>query len=401
MTGFAAPVPLALYVHWPWCLSKCPYCDFNSYPIGHEGVPERAYVGALLADLEQDLPEVRDRPVESVFIGGGTPSLLSAEAVHRLLGELRSRLHFAAGLEITLEANPGAVSWRKFSEYRAAGVNRLSIGVQSFAADVLRRLGRSHNPDQARLAAEAVHRAGFDDFNLDLMVGLPGQTLQQASADIAAAVDLAPSHISYYQLTLEPNTPFHRHPPALPDEDEVWLMQHHGQAMLAEKGYVQYEVSAHARSGRRCRHNLNYWMFGDYLGIGAGAHGKLSDAGSGAIRRRWKLQNPWRYMKQAGARSGIGGDRFLQADDLPLEFMLNAMRLNDGVAVDLFTERTGLPWQVMMPALDRACTRGLLEITGQWMRPTALGWRFLNELLELFMPEPRPGTRRPVAGESG
>ncbi|MEE4376823.1 MAG: radical SAM family heme chaperone HemW [Candidatus Competibacteraceae bacterium] len=379
-------VPLALYIHIPWCVRKCPYCDFNSHPL-RDSLPERAYIDALLADLDHDLPGVQNRTIESIFIGGGTPSLFSAEAIGRLLTGLSARLTLAEDVEVTLEANPGTVEQDKFSEFRAAGINRLSIGVQSFHPEHLQLLGRIHSREEAWRAAETAHQAGFDNFNLDLMFGLPTQTPAQALADVITAIALEPTHISYYQLTLEPNTLFHKYPPTLPDDDRVWQIQEQGQAELAEQGYAQYEISAYARPGRRCRHNLNYWTFGDYLGIGAGAHGKLSDLTTGAITRLAKTKHPATYLRHSEDSTAVTDIRFLQQAELPLEFMLNAARLLDGVPARLFCERTGLPLQALEPQLTQARTRGLLEPGLERLQPTALGWRFLNELLESFVPE--------------
>lgn len=385
MLEFSSPIPLAIYLHIPWCVRKCPYCDFNSHPaLGP--IPQRAYADALLADLEQDLPRVWGRRIESVFIGGGTPSLLSAEMLDRLLSGLRTRLPLRPDLEITLEANPGAVERGQFAEFRAAGINRLSIGVQSFDDGQLRQLGRIHNRREAFAAAEAAHAAGLDHFNLDLMFGLPGQTVAQALADIANAVALQPTHLSYYQLTIEPNTVFHHSPPTLPDDETTDQMQQQAQAALARQGYQRYEVSAYARPDRQCRHNLNYWEFGDYLGIGAGAHGKLTDPGSRRIHRIWKIKHPDDYLATAGSVAGIGGDAPIREADLPVEFLMNALRLVDGVPVELFSERTGLPLTVLEPALSQARERGLLEPDTQWLQPTELGQRFLNDLLPMFMP---------------
>ncbi len=385
MLEFSAPIPLALYVHSPWCVRKCPYCDFNSHP-ARGPIPERAYVDALLADLEQDLPRVWGRRMESVFIGGGTPSLLSAEALDRLLSGLRARLPLRPDVEITLEANPGAVERSQFAEFRAAGINRLSIGVQSFDDGQLQQLGRIHNRRDAFAAAEAAHAAGLDNFNLDLMFGLPGQTVAQALADIANATALQPAHLSYYQLTIEPNTAFHHAPPTLPSDEITDQIQCQAQAALARQGYQRYEVSAYARPDRRCRHNLNYWEFGDYLGIGAGAHGKLTDPASRQIHRLWKLKHPDDYLAAAGSAAGIGGDAPIREADLPVEFLMNALRLVDGVPVALFSERTRLPLTVLEPALSQARERGLLELDAERLQPTELGLRFLNDLLPLFMP---------------
>jgi putative oxygen-independent coproporphyrinogen III oxidase len=385
MPAFTAPVPLALYVHIPWCARKCPYCDFNSHET-RGSVPERAYVDALLADLEQDLPRVWGRRLESVFIGGGTPSLFSAEALERLLSGLRARLPLRPGTEITLEANPGTVERGRFAEFREAGINRLSIGVQSFDDEQLRRLGRIHDRRDAFAAAEAAHGAGLDNFNLDLMFGLPGQTVAQGLADIANAIALQPAHFSYYQLTIEPNTLFHQSPPTLPDDEMIDAIQQRAQVELARQGYERYEVSAFARENRRCRHNLNYWEFGDYLGIGAGAHGKLTDPASGQIHRLWKLKHPRDYLEGAGSPTGIGGDEPIHEADLPVEFLMNVLRLVEGVPVELFAERTGLPPQVLEPGLSRARARGLLEKDPGRLGATEFGLRFLNDLLQAFMP---------------
>ncbi len=384
MLRLTAPIPLALYVHIPWCVRKCPYCDFNSHE-ARGPVPEQAYVDALLADLEQDLSRVWGRRITSVFIGGGTPSLLSAETLDRLLAGLRARLPLRLDLEITLEANPGAVERGRFAEFRAVGVNRLSIGVQSFEDEHLRRLGRIHNRREAFAAADEAHAAGLDNFNLDLMFGLSGQTVDQALADIATAMALQPAHLSYYQLTIEPNTAFQRSPPTLPDDDAVALVQEQAQAELTRRGYQQYEVSAYARPGRRCRHNLNYWEFGDYLGIGAGAHGKLSDPASGRIHRLWKLKHPRDYLAAAGT-AVIGGDAPIREADLPVEFLMNALRLVEGVPATLFAERTGLPLAALEPALSRAREAGLLEEDPVRLRASERGLRFLNDLLQEFMP---------------
>jgi len=378
-------VPLALYIHIPWCIRKCPYCDFNSHE-ARGPLPERAYVDALLADLEQDLPRVWGRRIDSVFMGGGTPSLLSAEALDRLLSGLRARLPLRPDVEITLEANPGAVEQGRFAEFRAAGVNRLSIGVQSFHDEHLQKLGRIHDRRAAFAAAEAAHAAGLDNFNLDLMFGLPGQTVDQALADIANAVALQPAHVSYYQLTIEPNTFFHQSPPTLPDEDACDAIQERAQAELARQGYERYEVSAYARENRRCRHNLNYWEFADYLGIGAGAHSKLTDPAAGRIHRLWKLKHPQDYLARAGTPESIGGDAPIQEADLPVEFLMNALRLVEGAPATLFSERTGLPLEALEPALNRVRERGLMETNPDRLQPTETGLRFLNDLLQEFIP---------------
>jgi len=386
MLSFHAPLPLSLYIHFPWCVRKCPYCDFNS----HEApgpIPEVAYVDALLADLQQELPAVWGRPVRSIFIGGGTPSLMSPEGLDRMLSQLRALLGFGPEVEITLEANPGTVEQQRFTEFRAAGVNRLSIGIQSFDKDKLQRLGRIHSRDEAIRAAEAAHAAGFDNFNLDLMFGLPDQNEAQAQADVQQAIALAPSHISYYQLTIEPNTAFAHRPPVVPEDDVLWAMQCRGQETLAAAGYVQYEVSAHAREGARCQHNLNYWQFGDYLGIGPGAHGKITHAGEGRVERNWKQRHPQQYLQTAGGAEMIAGRRELARDDLALEFMMNALRLTQGFDSRLFQDHTGLPLSVLARSLERAVAMGLIEWQPQRILPTERGRNYLNELLQLFMPE--------------
>jgi oxygen-independent coproporphyrinogen-3 oxidase len=389
MPVFTAPIPLALYIHIPWCARKCPYCDFNSHE-AREPLPERAYVDALLADLEQDLPRIWGRRIESVFIGGGTPSLFSAETLDRLLSGLRARLPLRPDLEITLEANPGTVERSKFAEFREVGINRLSIGVQSFDDGHLQALGRIHDRRAAIAAAEAAHAAGLDNFNLDLMFGLPGQTVEQALTDIACALALQPAHLSYYQLTLEPNTRFYRSPPLLPDDETIDVIQERAQEELARHGYPRYEVSAYARADRRCRHNLNYWAFGDYLGIGAGAHGKLSDPAAGQIQRLWKVKHPRDYLARAGTPAGVGGDAPVREAELPLEFLMNALRLIEGVPAALFGERAGLPLAALEPGWSQARARGLLENDPERLQASELGLRFLNDLLQAFILETEP-----------
>lgn len=382
---FTALPPLALYVHIPWCVRKCPYCDFNSHE-AKGALPEAEYIDALILDLEHDLPRVWGRKVSSIFIGGGTPSLFAPESIDRLLSAVRARLPLLPTAEITLEANPGTVEQGRFAEYRAAGVNRLSIGVQSFQDDLLQRLGRIHGGREAVRAAEQAHAAGFDNFNLDLMFGLPQQTVTAALADVATAMDLEPSHLSFYHLTIEPNTYFYKHTPELPPDDLAWRMQEECQAQLAQRSYAHYEVSAYARDGKQCAHNLNYWKFGDYLGIGAGAHAKISDAQAQSIRRLWKIKNPRDYMSAVARSAHIGGDAPIGVEDAPLEFMMNALRLIDGVELSLFRERTGLAPDLLEPMLNHARERGLLDADAQRLRATAHGQRYLNDLLEIFVP---------------
>ena len=384
----ASPPPLSLYVHVPWCVRKCPYCDFNSHQAKGEP-PFADYVDALLRDLDQDLPMVWGRPVQSVFFGGGTPSLMPPEQIDRFLQGASARLQLVPGCEITLETNPGTAEHGRFEGYLAAGVNRLSFGIQSFDDGCLRRLGRIHDSREAESAVKLATDAGFDNFNLDLMYALPGQDLDMAVHDLERAFALGPSHVSHYQLTLEPNTLFAARPPAgLPDDDLAWDMQEHCQALLAERGFEQYEVSAYARAGRQCRHNLNYWAYGDYLGIGAGAHGKVTFGHDGSILRRWKQRHPARYLASAGTPENIGGDDRVAPPQRAFEFMLNALRLVEGFGLDTFELRTGLPRTTIQPRLDAATARGWLEIAGDRVRPTPLGRRFTNDVVSLFLDPP-------------
>jgi oxygen-independent coproporphyrinogen-3 oxidase len=374
---------LALYVHMPWCVRKCPYCDFNSHQL-KSAQPDGAYIDALLRDFETELPRVARRRVETVFFGGGTPSLFSPDDFARLLEALRRRIEFAVDVEITLEANPGTIERGSFAGYAQAGINRVSLGAQTFSASALARLGRIHTPDHTHRAVEELRAAGIHDFNLDLMYALPGQTLDDAIADVGMACSLGPSHISYYQLTLEPGTVFYTRPPPLPDDDAAWEIQTHGQRLLRESGYVQYEVSAYARAGAQCRHNLNYWRFGDYLGLGAGAHGKLTMELPGAVFRSAKPKQPRDYQSDAGG-AALGERRAIPVADLPFEFMLNALRLNDGFEEALFESRTGLAMAGIEPSMTKARTRHLIEATDNGWKPTDLGRRFLNDLLLSFL----------------
>jgi len=379
--------PLSLYVHLPWCVRKCPYCDFNSHE-GRGALPFDAYVDALLADLDFDLPLVWGRTIHSVFFGGGTPSLFPPEYIDRFLQAASSRLRFAPACEITLETNPGTAEHGRFELYRAAGVNRLSFGIQSFDDECLKRLGRIHDASEAEAAVKLAQDAGFDNFNLDLMYALPGQTLAMAERDLERAFALNPTHVSHYQLTLEPNTVFAARPPRdIPDDDASWDIQEHCQSMLAAAGYAQYEVSAYARPGRQCLHNVNYWQYGDYLGIGAGAHGKITLGAEQDILRRWKIKHPTRYLVAAGHAEAIGGDDRIAPARRPFEYMLNALRLVDGFSLDAFEARTGLLRTAITDALGQAQAHGWLSVEGDRVRPTELGRRFTNDVIELFLDE--------------
>ena len=385
---FRSALPLALYVHIPWCVQKCPYCDFNSHE-ARGGIPEadsERYVAALIADLESALPLVWGRRVGSVFFGGGTPSLLSGGALDELLTAIRTRLPLAPDAEITLEANPGTVEAEKFAAFRAAGVNRLSLGIQSFNPAHLKALGRIHDDAEARRAVD-IARAHFDNFNLDLMYALPGQTLAEAIADLETALSFAPPHLSCYQLTLEPNTAFAAAPPALPESDLCADMQEAIEARLEQAGYAHYETSAFAQPGRQCRHNRNYWEFGDYLGIGAGAHGKLTlfDGRQWEVRRQMRWKQPKQYLAQVAAGAPVHEEHAVARADLPFEFMMNALRLNDGFDPALFEARTALPLIGIEGELRRAEADGLLERDAHRIAPTLRGQRYLNELLRRFL----------------
>ncbi len=373
--------PLSLYVHIPWCVRKCPYCDFNSHEARGEA-PQQAYVQALIRDLEQALPLIWGRRIQTIFFGGGTPSLLEPKLLDDLLAQFRALLPLAVHVEITLEANPGTVEASRFAEFKASGVNRLSLGIQSFNDDSLQRIGRIHDAAQAMKAAE-IALDTFDQVNLDLMYALPQQTLQAALADIRQAIALKPQHLSAYHLTLEPNTAFHHHPPPLPDDDTSATMQEAIEDMLAEAGYGHYETSAFALPGKQCRHNLNYWQFGDYLGIGAGAHSKLSFPDR--ILRQARFKHPATYMQGTETNTHIESERKLTRNDLGFEFMMNALRLTNGFPVALFQERTGLPISTLDKALRQAEAKGLLLRDHLNIAPTQMGQRFLNELLQMFL----------------
>ncbi|HEY8540519.1 MAG TPA: radical SAM family heme chaperone HemW [Steroidobacteraceae bacterium] len=388
MSALALP-PLALYVHMPWCVRKCPYCDFNSHAIGKE-LPEREYVAALLDDLEQDLDAAQGRTLVSIFFGGGTPSLFSPESIAEILSGVRERVSCAPDIEITLEANPGTIEHGRFGGYKAAGVTRISLGAQTFDDRHLRALGRIHNSGDIERAVEELRSAGFDNFNLDLMYALPEQRIEQAVADVRRTVSLEPTHISHYQLTLEPGTVFFHRPPPLPDQDASWEMQQACQAVLAEHGYEQYEVSAYARAGSQCKHNLNYWQFGDYIGIGAGAHGKLTDGERGQVVRTVKHRQPREYLRQRGRARAIER-RVVAADELAFEFMLNALRLRSGFSAAQFSARTGLGLDMIREPLERAVAQRLLIQEGDRWWPTERGYLFLNDLQALFLPDHEHG----------
>nr|WP_067286461.1 radical SAM family heme chaperone HemW [Marinobacterium profundum] len=373
--------PLSLYIHIPWCVRKCPYCDFNSHAAKGE-LPEADYVAALLEDLDTELADVQGRSIDTIFIGGGTPSLFSAAAIQQILSGVAARTPLSAKAEITMEANPGTFEQERFAGFRAAGVNRLSIGIQSFNDTQLKALGRIHNADEAYRAVASARAIGFDNINLDLMHGLPQQDLAGAMQDLDTALSLQPDHLSWYQLTIEPNTEFNARPPNLPVDEVLWEIQEHGQEKLAAAGFAQYEVSAYARDGRQAAHNLNYWAFGDYIGIGAGAHGKLTRAADGHIMRRWKQRQPAAYMD---ASKRLGGENAIVQDELAFEFMLNALRLVDGVPLQLLQARAGISPDSIRIQLDRAIKQGLLQDDSAHIRPTHQGRLFLNNLLEMFL----------------
>ncbi|SFV02490.1 radical SAM family heme chaperone HemW [Pseudoduganella namucuonensis] len=379
--NLAALPPLSLYIHWPWCVRKCPYCDFNSHEAKGE-VPEQAYLDALRADLEMALPLIWGRRIQTIFIGGGTPSLMSAAALDRLMSDVRTLLPMDTDIEITMEANPGTFEAEKFKSYRASGINRLSIGIQSFNEAHLKALGRIHDGGEARRAVE-IALANFDNFNLDLMYALPSQTLEEARTDIETAMSFKPPHLSLYHLTMEPNTVFAKYPPALPDDDASADMQDMIAEMTAAHGYGQYEVSAYARPGHRARHNLNYWTFGDYIGIGAGAHSKISFPHR--VLRQARYKQPKSYMEQVKAGNPVQEEYEIGRDDMGFEFMLNALRLHEGFAPNLFAERTGLTINAIEKGLDEAEAKGLLYRDHMLIKPTELGQRFLNDLQQIFL----------------
>ena len=377
MNNFLELPPLALYIHYPWCVKKCPYCDFNS----HEGSIHNGYIKALLKDLDDDLKFIQNRKIHSIFIGGGTPSLMSIEDAYELFDGLNERLSISKNIEITLEANPGTFEVEKFSEFRKAGINRLSVGVQSFKDNQLKFLGRIHSGGDALRAISEAKKVGFDNLNIDLMYGLKDQTIDMCLEDVMQAIELKPSHISFYQLTLEPNTLFAKYPPKLPIDEKIWDMGEQGAALLNQNGFRQYEVSAY--SERPSEHNINYWKFGDYIGIGAGAHGKITDGESQQIFRTLKPKSPKEYLSKMQAGVDISTKK--EVDNVAFEFMLNSLRLKDGFSSSLFESRTGLLIESFGFELGRAENLGLLENKNNWIKPTSKGFNFLNELQEIFL----------------
>ena len=384
MSSFNTAIPLSLYIHLPWCIKKCPYCDFNSHK-APDSVPEQDYIHCLIDELDQQLPQIWGRPLVSIFFGGGTPSLFSPSAIGEILQQVRNRFNFSNHIEITLEANPGTVEQQRFAGFLEAGINRLSLGIQSFAADKLRLLGRIHDDDEAHQAVDAAKAAGFDNINLDVMFGLPQQSVEQALADLKAAILHQPTHISWYQLTLEPNTLFHRYPPALPDDDLLWDMQRLGGQYLMDHHFTQYEVSAFSLAQRQCVHNQNYWQFGDYVGIGAGAHSKITDSATATVNRHWNVKNPRDYLNPN--KAFCANRQSLCEADLIFEFMLNGLRLTDSLSLDLFEQRTGLSAESLQQPLAEAHQRHWLNVDNNQIHLSELGRRFLNDVVALFLPQ--------------
>ncbi len=374
--------PLSLYIHIPWCIQKCPYCDFNSHAV-KQGLPEQEYIAHLLNDLDEDLPLVGQRPLHSIFIGGGTPSVFTANGIAQIIAGVRARLAFVDNIEITMEANPGTFEAERFAGYVASGVTRFSIGVQSFQSAQLTALGRIHNAEEAQQAARLATTLPLNSFNLDLMHGLPGQDVQAALADLQSAIDLAPPHLSWYQLTIEPNTAFASRPPTLPEDDTLWQIQQEGLALLAAAGYQQYETSAYSKAGHQCQHNLNYWRYGDYLGIGCGAHGKITLPSRNAIIRTVKVKHPKGYMDLS--RAYLDERQQVAAEDRPFEFFMNRFRLVEPCPKADFTALTGLPLSLIATPLKEAVNKGLLHDTATHWQVTPLGARYLNDLLTLFI----------------
>jgi len=385
MVGLLKNPPLSLYVHMPWCVRKCPYCDFNSHT-APENLPAEAYIQALVADLEQDLPLVWGRPVQSIYFGGGTPSLFSAGHISEFLSAARARLDLVPGIEITLEANPGTIEHDSFTAYAQAGINRVSLGVQSFDDDMLKRIGRIHGRQEIDQSLRSLKSAGISNFNIDLMYALPGQSPARSMRDIESAINAGPAHISFYQLTIEPNTAFAAQPPVLPENDEAWDMQQTGLDILEAAAYGQYEISAFARSGLQSRHNINYWRYGDFLAIGAGAHGKITLPGRNEVQRYAKHRHPGRYLQGRESGDWLAEKNLLGSEERVFEFFLNQLRLKQGVYIDDFSPRTGLPWQRVESRVQQAVDEGLLEVCQARVRPTGLGWKFVNDIQQMFLP---------------
>ena len=388
MLNFQPPLPLSLYIHLPWCIKKCPYCDFNSHAKNNINDLEDAYIDALIKDLESQLACIFGRPISSIFLGGGTPSLFSAQAIEKLMQALRKKLILFYNAEITIEANPGTADIEKFYAYRQSGINRISIGIQSFSDEKLKSLGRMHNSDQAIKAVAIAKDAGFEKINIDLMYGLPDQTIAQVISDLEIAWQQDISHLSWYQLTIEPNTFFYTNRPDLPNDDLIWEMQKQGQNFLSTKNFEQYEISAYAKTDQenishQCRHNLNYWEFGDYLGIGAGAHSKLTNLATGSVRRYVRHRIPQSYMAKENA---ISEEKLLSTAELPLEFMMNSLRLKHGFHPMLFTERTGMALHQIQHCLEKAQKKAYISYDKKCIKPTEYGYQYLNEVLQSFMP---------------
>jgi len=375
-------IPLSLYIHTPWCIQKCPYCDFNSHALRNE-LPENAYINSLIAELNEKQHLIQDRPIQTIFIGGGTPSLLSPDAYQRLFNTIRETCSFSDNIEITLEANPGTVEQKRFEGFRQAGINRLSLGIQSFQDTQLKRLGRIHDSQEAKRAIDAARNSGFERINLDLMYGLPNQTVSDALYDLEQALAFDTTHLSWYHLTLEPNTLFHKYPPPLPEDDIIWDIQEAGHALLAKNAYLHYEVSAHTLGDQHCQHNLNYWQFGDYLGIGAGAHSKITYLETGERMRLWNYKHPNKYLN--ADLPATEGQAPISHKDLPLEFMMNALRLQQATPYTLYTERTGLPKETIYHVLQTAEKQKFVTLSDDHFTVNQHGMHYLNELLQLFM----------------
>ena len=385
MTELLRNPPLSLYVHMPWCVRKCPYCDFNSHTVPDE-LPADEYIRALVADLEQDLPLVWGRPVQSIYFGGGTPSLFSADQIASFLSDARARLDLRPDVEITLEANPGTIERDSFPAYAQAGINRVSLGVQSFDDGLLKSIGRIHGRREIEQSLLSLESAGISNFNIDLMYALPGQSPDQSRRDVELAINAGPAHISFYQLTIESNTAFAAQPPSLPLDDMAWDMHQAGSDLLEANAYMQYEISAFAQQGKQSRHNVNYWRFGDFLAIGAGAHGKITTAAEGRVRRFARHRHPKRYLQGLPSGDWRAETRVLSDEELVFEFFLNQLRLKDGVTIDDFSARTGLAWNVVESRVTKAVDKGLLEIRDGRVSPTVLGWRFVNDIQQIFLP---------------